>query len=495
MGWAATSASAILATMPRHVALFLSGWLAVAPWIGSAATGSPARDRPNVLFIAVDDLRPAIGAYGDPVAVTPHLDQLARQSSLFERAYCNVPVCGASRASIMSGIRPGFDRYRSYYTWLEKETPDAVTLNDHFQQNGYTTLSVGKIYHHIADSSDTWDRVYDSIGESGWRDYALAENARNARDPHQPDPAYEAADVTDLAYRDGRLAQMAVNELQQLARTGEPFFLALGFLKPHLPFNAPRKYWDLYDAEALPVPPAGNNPESAPAAAFHAWGELRAYAEVPAKGPLPDALARKLIHGYYACVSATDAQIGKVLTALERTGLADNTIVVVWGDHGYNLREHGLWCKHCNFNTAMQVPLIIKAPGVAPARISGIAELVDLYPTLCALTGLRPPADQLDGQDLGPLMRDPSLPGDGVAVSKYGNGVTLIEDHLFYTEWRRADDQRYARMLFDHTTDPAETQNLAELPEWADTVARLQQRLLQERGGDFFQPVAAPSTN
>lgn len=488
-------ASGMNPSMIRHSLVLVLALLtpSVAPLNAADAQTQPSP--PNILFIAVDDLRPAIGAYGDPVAVTPHLDRLAQQSSLFERAYCNVPVCGASRASIMSGIRPGFDRYRRYFTWLEKETPDAVTLNDHFQQNGFTTLSIGKIYHHIADSADTWDRVYDSIGESGWRDYALAENARKARDPNQPDPAYEAADVTDLAYRDGRLAQMAVNELQQLARTGEPFFLALGFLKPHLPFNAPKKYWDLYDPAALPVPPAGNNPESAPAAAFHAWGELRAYAEVPAKGPLPDSLARKLIHGYYACVSATDAQIGQVMTALERTGLADNTIVVIWGDHGYNLREHGLWCKHCNFNTAMQVPLIIKAPGMAPTRIRGITELIDLYPTLCTLTGLKPPAGQLDGQDLVPLMQNPSLPGDGVAVSKYGNGVTLIEDNLFYTEWRRADDQRYARMLFDHTTDPAEAQNLAELPEWADTVARMQQRLLKERGTDFFEPVAEPSTN
>lgn len=455
-------------------------------------TGIQAADRPNILFIAVDDLRPTLGVYGDAVAQTPHLDRLAKQGGLFERAYCNVPVCGASRASLMAGVRPGYDRYRTYFTWLEKETPDIEPMNNFFQRQGYTTLGIGKIYHHIADSADGWDRVYDAIGESGWRDYVEAENVRTARDSSRKDPAVEAADVADDAYRDGRLALMAMNELDQLARTEEPFFLALGFLKPHLPFNAPKKYWNLYDPAEFPLPAPGFNPESAPRAAFHNFGELRAYADIPAEGPVSDEMSRTLIHGYYACVSYTDAQIGRVLRKLEATGLADNTIVVVWGDHGYNLREHGLWCKHCNFDTATRVPLLIKVPGLPPARISGIAELVDLYPTLASLTGLERPA-HLEGQDLSPMLRDPSDPGDGIAITKYHDGVTVITGNLAYTEWRNAEDQIRARMLYDHSADPDESNNLAEDPAWAEEVSRLSNLLREERGERFFEPVAAPS--
>jgi arylsulfatase A-like enzyme len=452
-----------------------------------------AGERPNVLFIAVDDLRPQLGCYGDPIAQSPNIDRLAAEGSLFTRTYCNIPVCGASRASLLGGMRPGFYRYHQYFAWLEKETPQATPINTTFKGNGYTTLSIGKIYHHIQDNAEGWDRAYDSIGESGWKDYAKAGNVRTLQSGGRG-PSYEMADVPDLAYRDGRLAQMAIHELEHLAKTGEPFFLALGFLKPPLPFNAPKKYWDLYDPEDLPVPEAGFRPENAPPRAFHSWGELRNYDDIPREGPLSDAVARKLIHGYYACVSATDAQVGKVLRALERTGLADNTIVVLWGDHGYNLREHGLWCKHCIFETSLHVPLIIKAPGMAPASIEGIAEFVDLYPTLCELAGLRKPA-HLEGSSLVPMMKDPSNPGDGIAVSRWGNGFTLVQGDYFYTEWRDADDALQARMLFDHSKDPEELNNVAENPLYSGAVQQLSETLRRERGPTFFLPVVEKSTN
>lgn len=449
--------------------------------------------RPNVLFIVVDDLRPALGCYGDPLVKSPNLDRLASEGSLFTRSYCNIPVCGASRASLLGGMRPGFHRYYSYDTWLEKQTPEAVPLNTYFKGNGYTTLSVGKVYHHIQDSDEGWDRVYDSIGESGWRDYVKEENVRKLKEEKRAEP-FEKADVTDSAYRDGRLALAAISELENLAQTGEPFFMALGFLKPHLPFNAPKKYWDLYDPREIKVPPSGFRPENAPGRAFHTFNELRAYEGIPKEGPVSDEMARDLIHGYYACVSATDAQVGKVLRALESTGLADNTIVVLWGDHGFNLREHGLWCKHCVFETSLHAPLIIKAPGLEPATINGIAEYVDLYPTLCDLAGLQKPS-HLEGSSLVAMMQDPANPGDGIAVSRWGNGFTLIQGDYFYTEWLNEQDELLDRMLFDHSKDPEELNNVAEDPRYAVAVEQLSRTLRKERGPTYFRPVAEASTN
>lgn len=392
----------------------------------------------------------------------------------------------------MGGVRPGFYRYHQYFTRLENETPGAIPMNTFFKGNGYTTLSIGKIYHDIDDNEEGWDRAYDAIGESGWKDYALGENIRRAKSKGAKPPAYESADVADVAYRDGRLAQMAVNELEALAKTDEPFFMAVGFLKPHLPFNAPKKYWDLYDLETFELPEPGYGPDGLPQKAFHSWGELRSYSDVPKDGAVSDDYARTLIHGYYACVSSTDAQIGYVLNALEKSGQANNTIVVLWGDHGYNLREHGLWCKHSVFETSLHTPLIVKAPGVAPARIDGIAELVDLYPTLCDLTGLRKPS-HLEGQSVVPMMVDPSNEGDGIAVARWKEGFTLIKDTYFYTEWRNESDELEARMLFDHSNDPGETKNLAEEVEYKPLVEQLSARLKNERGARFFEPIAMPS--
>lgn len=449
-------------------------------------------DRPNVLFIAVDDLRPELGCYGAPFAQTPHIDRLAATGSRFSRAYCNIPVCGASRASLLGGVRPGYHRYLHYYTWLEKETPEVLPLHTHFQRNGYRTVSLGKVFHHARDHAGGWDRIDDAIGPAGWRDYVLKENTQLDRMDNRRGPPVERADVLDNAYRDGKLAEMAVAELENMAKTGESFFLAVGFVKPHLPFNAPEKYWRMYNPEAFPVPPAGRRPSNAPAESFHGSGELRAYDGIPREGPVSDAMARLLIHGYHACVSYVDAQVGKLLDALEATGLADNTIVVLWGDHGWNLREHGIWCKHCLYETSLHVPLIFRAPGIAPSTVPGITEFVDIYPTLCELTGLAAPG-HLDGQSLVPLMRDPTRPGDGVAVAKWFEGTTVIRDSFFYTEWRNEADEPYARMLYDHRIHPAEMHNLAEDPAYRKTVRDLSRAITRERGDAFFEPVAQPS--
>jgi iduronate 2-sulfatase len=442
----------------------------------------------NVLFIAVDDLRPEFGAYGATHIHSPHLDRLADQGMLFRRAYCNVPVCGASRASLMTGTRPTRHTFITY-TARADHKPEMVTLPEHFRQNGYYTFSMGKVLHDFDDSEDSWDENWRVPDLQSWRDYVTEENLAIERE-HERGYPFEIVDTTDEAYRDGKIAAHAIAKLQshQAKDTAQPFFMAVGFLKPHLPFNAPKRYWDLYDPAEIDLPPAGFRPDNAPEEAFHKFGELRHYHGIPPQGFLSDSLARRLIHGYYACVSYADAQVGKVLDELERLDLDQNTIVVLWGDHGWNLREHGLWCKHCLFNTSVQVPLIIRAPGMPAGETRAITEFVDLFPTLCALNGL-PQLDQLEGQDLVPILEDPSLPGDGLALSKWFDGLTLIDDQHFYTEWINDEDSVYARMLYDQRIDPEEMNNIVEAAS-PEQLERMSRQIREIRGPDFWKPRA-----
>ncbi|HUV63312.1 MAG TPA: sulfatase-like hydrolase/transferase, partial [Sedimentisphaerales bacterium] len=284
--------------------------------LGAAAVGMPVsllaagRKRPNVLFIAVDDLRPQLGCYGHKQMLSPKIDRLASQGVTFLRSYCQVPVCGASRASLLTGVRPTKDRFLGFDTWAEKDLPGALSVAKHFRSNGYHTISNGKVFHHAPDCKDGWsEEPWRPKGE--WRNYLREENIKLAQsNPGQAGPAYEAADVPDNAYFDGMIADKGISDLRRLKNMDEPFFLALGFLKPHLPFNAPKKYWDMYKREEIDLADNPFRPKGAPDAALHTWGELRAYHGLPKKGPLPDEMARTLVHGYYACVSYTDAQIG-----------------------------------------------------------------------------------------------------------------------------------------------------------------------------------------
>ena len=264
-------------------------------------------EKPNVLFIAVDDLRPELGCYGQSYIHSPHLDQLAQEGVLFRRAYCNIPVCGASRASLLTGARPTRNRFLGYDTWAEKDYPEAITLPQHFQNNGYHTISNGKIFHHQTDSEDSWNEIWRPSGLGSWRDYLLAENLALDTEEGQRGPAYEKAEVADSAYFDGKIADKTIEDLKKLKAQGKPFFLATGFLKPHLPFNAPARYWDMYDRDSITLPDNYYAPKNAPKAAIHDWGELRNYHDIPKEGPLSDSMALTLIHGYYACVSYTDA--------------------------------------------------------------------------------------------------------------------------------------------------------------------------------------------
>jgi iduronate 2-sulfatase len=449
--------------------------------LGTTSDLALAQQRPNVLFIAVDDLRPQLGCYGQSQMVTPNIDRLAAQGTLFNRSYCMVPTCGASRASLMTSIRPARNRFINHLAWAERDAKGITTLNTHFKTHGYTTLSNGKVFHHPEDNAQGWS-------EPAWRPnrtqtYLHPDNQATAA-KNDRGPAYESADVADDAYADGQLAQKAIDDLRRLKEQNQPFFLAVGFFKPHLPFVAPKKYWDLYEREQIQLPDPYAPPQDAPDEAIHNSGELRAYAGIPKTGVLPEELARTLIHGYYACVSYTDAQVGKVLDELNRLGLADNTIVVLWGDHGWNLGEHTLWCKHCCFETSMRTAFIVKAPGVAGGqKTDGLIEYIDVYPSLCELAGLPVPA-HVQGRSFVPLLRDPAGPGKEVAVGRFQNGDTIRTDTHRYSEYTTPAGAPQAHMLYDHDADPGETVNLSLRAEHEAAVRALRQQLHETKGQD-----------
>ena len=443
------------------------------------------RPKPNVLFIVVDDLRPQLGCYGQAQMVTPHIDGLAAGSVVFKRAYCQVPVCGATRASLLTGVRPTRRRFRTYKTWVDEDLPGALTLPQHFRAHGYTTLACGKVFHHRTDTAErSWcaEPWYPDVG-ANWRDYQLEANCAVAAARDGMGPPFECADVPDAVYFDGQIAARAAAELDRLARDDRPFFLAVGLLKPHLPFNAPRAYWDLYRREELDL--AGNpfRPRGAPDQAMHNWDELRAYFDVPAAGPLPEDMARSLVHGYYAATSYTDAQVGRVLDRLDRLGLRDNTVVVLWGDHGWQLGEHALWCKHCNFNTSLNAPLILSAPGgPRGSACDALVEFLDVFPSLCELTDV-PVPDHVQGRSLVPLLSRPGAPLKPAAFCRFHAGDSVRTDRYLYTEWTDEGGRITARMLYDHQADPDENENVAERPDLGETVDRLSRMLLPARRG------------
>lgn len=453
-------------------------------------------EKPNVLFLAVDDLRTELGSYGADPIISPNIDRLAETGTRFERAYCMVPTCGASRASLMTGLRPTPNRFVRYTARIDEQTPDVTALHTHFKNNGYRTISLGKILHYPADTAEGWsepawrpDRSYpkESTDIVGWDKPAdLKERIAQSKNKRMP---FASFDVDDDALGDGKVAAEAVRQLGKLAKDDSPFFLAVGFFKPHLPFNAPKRYWDLYDDADIDLPDNYHPPQDAPEEAIHNFGELRSYGNIPKTGPVSDAMARTMIRGYYACVSYTDAQVGRVLDALDRLGLRENTIVVLWGDHGWNLGEHTLWCKHCTFENAMRAPLLIRTPQQVAQRrgneTRALAEFIDIYPTLCDLAGLKKPS-HLEGQSLVPLIKNPESSGKGFAVGRFRNGDTIRTDRWRYTEYTSAENSgkgaTVARMLYDHTRDPAENFNLAMRPEYKQVIGELSRELNRLKG-------------
>jgi iduronate 2-sulfatase len=457
--------------------------LAAACLYPAAAATDGFAERPNVLFLAVDDLRPELGAYGADYMQTPAIDRLAADGVTFVRAYANVPVCGASRASMMTGLRPTRERFLTYHARADEDAPGVPTLAGWFRQAGYTTISMGKVLHHSDDAVESWseppwDPENDSLpGYRKWRNYLVEENIREDMKQDGNLPAFEAPDVEDDAYFDGKIARRAIEYLQRFARDEVPFLLAVGFVKPHLPFNAPQRYWEWYPEDSIQGVINQPFPESAPAQARHNWGELRRYTGVPqGDAPVPEELARTLVRGYRAATSYADAQVGRVLDTLEELGLAENTIVVLWGDHGFSLGEHGLWVKHSPFELANRIPLIVRAPGATPGTVHGLVESVDLYPSLVELAGL-PVPPHLQGHSFTPVLRDRGVGSKRAVYTRWQNSDSIRTRRYHYTEWRNDGGDVVARMLYDHLADPAELTNVAEIPQYALVAAELSQAL------------------
>lgn len=434
----------------------------------------------NVLFVVVDDLRPQLGCYGVPWVQSPAIDKLASESLVFNRAYCQQAICSPSRCSVLSGCRPDTTRIYDLETPLRQAMPDVLTLPQHFKDSGYETVSIGKVYHHPKDDLQGWSQEpFQSTGDWKGRGYLTDEaleqivqaderNRRVGDNRRGLGPAFEAADVDDQAYHDGKDAQAAIEALRRVSKLDRPFFLGMGFHKPHLPFNAPKRYWDLYDPATIPLAENRFAPEGATEFSLHNFGELRGYFGIPHEGDIPDELARQLIHGYCACVSYMDAQLGRLLDELKRLGHWDDTVILFWGDHGWKLGEHNCWCKHTNFEIDARAPLLARVPGMKAKGKStdALVEFVDMYPSLCELCGLEIPK-HCEGLSFAPLLQDPGLPWKDAAFNQYPRGKTVMgyamrTDRYRYVEWRNTtSNDLLARELYDHAVDGAENRNIA----------------------------------
>ena len=457
----------------KHFALALFFMLLLTR-VGSAA------EKPNVLFICVDDLKPLIGCYGDKIAKSPNLDRLAARGMIFDRAYCNQAVCSPSRNTLLTGYRPQTLGIYDLSTNFRKAMPDAITLPQLFKSQGYRTQAMGKIFHvghGNTEDARSWSVPHFQAKSIGYalkennaeisREDALFANKSPANLPRGA--AYENADVKDNVYGDGKIADEVIVRLRAAKeKPGEPFFIAVGFLKPHLPFCAPKKYWDMYNAADLKLAELREPPIGAPSYAPQFGGELRNYKDIPGKGALPDDLQRTLIHGYYACVSYMDAQLGRVLDELERTGQDKNTIIMLWGDHGWHLGDHGMWCKHTNYEQAARIPLIMSVPGVTKAgtRTSAFVETVDIYPTFCELAGIEPPKN-IDGKSFASVLKDETKSTRDSIIHVYPRdgrlGRAIRTERYRLVEWKKPGDSAETAEfeLYDYESDPLETKNLA----------------------------------
>ncbi len=473
-----------------QLGLLLLGLLAGA--CTPAVPPGPGKQPYNVLFIAIDDLRPELGAYGETHMVTPNLDRLAAAGRLFRNHYVQAPTCGASRFALLTGIRPRSNDHLSNEAFVrllpreEQQRPESFAHM--FRRNGYYTAAIGKVSHYPdgriysyqgegdgrAEMPFSWDEVSGPADKWGtaWNAFFGYADGTNRNQMRGEAPAYEMADVPDTGYPDGLIAAAAVDKLGELK--DRPFLLAVGFLKPHLPFTAPQRYWDLYDPDTIalspnPDAPAGHNPSS-----VHDSNEMFGnYGHPVERGGagrrVDDEYARTLRHAYFAAVSYVDAQVGKVIDELDRLGLTDKTIVVVWGDHGWHLGDHSIWGKHSTFERALRSPLIMRVPGMPAPGIpsDGLVETLDLYPTLAELTGLIEP-DDLTGTSLVPLLEAPDHPGKDGAFGYWNGRRTLRTERYRLT---RYDDGDPRTELFDHRTDPYETINVADAHP--DVVAKL----------------------
>ena len=472
-----------------HLASLLLAGLA-----GSGAAAEPAA-RPNVLLICVDDLKPALGCYGEVHARTPNIDRLAARGTVFTRAYVQQAVCAPSRNSLFTGLRPDQIGVYDLGTFFRRGVADAVTLPQSFKAAGWHSLCIGKgyhLYHGNSDDPASWS-------EPSWMPRGKAPALDPFEGPEPPPgsvfqqpapgkgplpPAWGWPDIPDAETGDGKIAIQAVQRLGELSAAGTPFFMCVGFLKPHLPFVAPKRWWDAFDPATLPLAPVDARlPEGAPTLAGHDSGELRTgYARIQRTGDLTAAQARTLVHGYYASTAFVDAQVGRVLDALAALPLSERTIVVLWGDHGWHLGDHGLWCKHTNYEQSARNPLIIAAPGMRPGVAAGLAATIDVYPTVCALAGLAPPAG-LPGTSLVPILADPAARVQDAVFHVYPRrgylGRAVRTERWRHVAWCPTEpgDKPVLEELYDLEGDPGETVNLAGRPAQAEVLAGLRARL------------------
>lgn len=444
-----------------------------------------ASSSPNILFIAVDDLRPELGIYGNRVVKSPNIDQLAREGSFFKRHYVQVPTCGASRYSLMTGLRPQkkihIDNrvfYREMANQDEDKRPESIV--HHLRRNGYTTVGIGKLSHsvdglvygynenpsNVKEMPYSWDRFVFNPGKwkTGWNAFFAYANGENRQSLKGQTKPYESANVPDEGYPDGLILNSAVEELKKLKAGQKPFFLGVGFFKPHLPFNAPKKYWDLYDRSSIPIAPDSFIPQNVHPKSVGKMGEFYNYKlsdEKPTLDqPISDEYARKLIHGYYASISYVDHLIGKLLAELKSLDLDKNTMVVLWGDHGWHLGNDRKWGKHSLFERSLRSALIVKLPGVnhISKEINTIVESVDLYPTLLDFCGIEKPY-KLDGKSLMDMMQSDGMDKDYRAFGFWKEGVSIRTDRYRLNSFFRKEEPKIE--LFDHLIDPEENMNIA----------------------------------
>ena len=436
--------------------------------------------RPNILFIAVDDLKPMLGCYGDPIAISPNMDRIAARGTTFLNNHCQYPVCGPTRASLMTSLMPevtgviGFKKMRAII-------PDVLTLPQHFKNHKYETAATGKINDprcvdggRTSDDEPSWSIPFKTTNPVGrYKDETKA--------------SCQAPIGKDAALDDTRICEDGLELMRQLAKGDKPFFLGVGFKKPHLPFIAPKKYWDLYDRNDLKIHPFQKKSKNAVKYTWHDSKELRGHSDIPDQGDIPIEKQLEVIHGYYACISFIDAQVGRLLDELEKLGIADNTIIMLWGDHGWHLGDHGLWGKHTNLEQASRSPMIIASPlhGKKNSQTKSPTAFLDIFPTLCELASL-PVHDQLQGKSLKPLMTNPASEVRKGAITLFrrggATGYAYRNKRYRYIEWVEKTGT-VGRELYDYDKDPMETVNLAAKEHYSSLVAELASSLRKEGVG------------
>jgi len=484
---------------PAIITVFLVSLFTLSARAAEPAAVTARPDKPNVLFIAVDDLRPDFGCYGNAEVRSPHMDRLAAEGLLFRRAYCQYPLCMPSRASVLSGYRP--ESINNTHRVSGRVPGGTVTLPQLFRTAGYTTVSVGKVYHENDDNPAAWVRRHtDTFAAEGkWCNgycsgYQLQANRDTVQNylqgkRRQGLPASAIAEITDTPddrTPDGLIARLAVEELRRFKQSGEPFFLAAGFYRPHMPLTAPKKYWDLYDRSRIELPANFPRPPGGPRSD---WDEVRRYGDCPLTGPMPVDKAREIIHGYHASVTFVDVQVGRVLDELRRLALDRSTVVVLWSDNSWRLGEHGLWSKPACSEVPTRIAMMLKVPWLAASgSTSALVELVDIYPTLAELCRLPAPG-YLEGTSMVPLLGDPKRAWKTAAFSRVGKIRTMRTDRF-----RLIQHPSGQLELYDHRHDGAEDRNLAQDPAHANTLKELQALLAAGwRAARPPGPAATPS--